>query len=374
MGTEGSLDHSLALSGDAGFLPSGWDNSVWGFSFHTTPSANANQLSYDIAARGINNGNPDAIVLPKKGISADRDDVILGTSKKSEKAAKPCPGGTGSFLQGATKVRCLYSKTDADKMKTLYDVMKGSNIANDPRAAMHSSLKTTFCRIPGNVFTNPGGGSCLEDTEAKKTAKEYCSVGARINGKGDGSACTLDNLGENYYKELAEDYCKTATGKSDQWCSCYNVSNDVCKDNQSAAGCAKKKDVFDPLVKATPEKFRHVWSGKAKCFGNVCVGKKYVPTNANQGCDAPVQICAQSFDVSNISESTIEAKCEQTATQNTQPSAGDSPSGGTPSGGTPSGGSPSGGTIDFNSLTDQQKIIVGVILLLALMGIFSSIF
>jgi hypothetical protein len=342
MGTEGQLDHSLALSGDAGFLPSGWDNNVWGFSFHTTPSANANQLSYDIATRGINNGNPDAIVLPKKGISADRDDVILGTSKNSSKAAKPCPGGTGSFLQGATKVRCIYSKTDADKMKTLYDVMKSSNITNDPRAAMHSSLKTTFCRIPGNVFTNPGNGPCLEDTQAKETAKEYCKVGARISGKDDGSACTSTNLGENYYKELAEAYCKTATGKADLWCSCYNVTQGVCDRDSAAAGCDKKRRGFDKLVEGTPSEFKTQWNGMEGCFEGVCQGAKYVPENANQNCDRPVQICVQDFDFNSISGgSTINATCNQNA---------NGPSG--PPSYTPSG-APSGTTYPSGSVSEK---------------------
>ena len=47
-------------------------------------------------------------------------------------------------------------------------------------------------------------------------------------------------------------------------------------------------------------------------------------------------ICAQSFDLSQISESSIEAQCNLTATTGTPSSAGDGPSG-TPSG-TPSGG------------------------------------
>ena len=40
-------------------------------------------------------------------------------SKNSDRAARPCPGGTGSFLQGATKVRCLYSKTDDAGLKLI---------------------------------------------------------------------------------------------------------------------------------------------------------------------------------------------------------------------------------------------------------------
>jgi hypothetical protein len=346
MGNGGPLDFSLALSGHQGSLPGGWDNNLWGFSFHTVPSANANQLSYDISTRGINKGQVSEIALPKKGISADRDDVILGTSKNSSKAAKPCPGGTGSFLQGATKVRCIYSKTDADKMKTLYDVMKGGNITNDPRAAMHSTLKTTFCRIPGNVFKNPGNGPCLEDTQAKETAKEYCKVGARISGKDDGSACTSTNLGENYYNELAEAYCKGA-GKSKEWCSCYNVTQGVCETDSEAAGCDKKRRGFDKLVEGTPSEFKTQWNGMEGCFEGVCQGAVYKPENSDQNCDRSVQICVQDFDFNSISGgSTINATCNQTANSGSPPSVGDGPSY------TPSG-APSGTTYPSGSISEK---------------------
>ncbi len=238
-------------------------------------------------------------------------------------------------------------------------------------SSLFTFLKTRFCGEADNVFKNPGGGMCLEYDEGKRIAKQYCQVSDRI---ATDANCTKDNLG-NHYEELAEAYCKN-NGRNNQWCSCYNVSNDVCKTHPTAAGCDKKKQVFDPLVEATPEKFRHVWSGKAKCFGSVCVGKKYVPTNANQGCDAPVQICAQSFDLDNVSGSTIEAKCEQTANENTQPSAGDSPSGPTSApGATPTPGATT--TIEIpnlENLTEQQRIAVGLAALCLCLMFFLIIF
>ena len=291
-----------------------------------------------------------------------------------------CHGADSTYKKVAGKTNaCFYSASDASKIRSVYDQRSG----NSDMSSLFSDLKTEFCRKADNVFKNPGGGLCLEYDEGKRLAKEYCKVSNRI---ATDASCTKDNLG-NHYEELAEAYCKTHDGKHNQWCSCYNVSNDVCKNAPNAAGCSKKKQVFDPLVEATPEKFRHVWSGKAKCFGNVCVGKKYVPTNANQGCDAPVQICAQSFDLDNVSGSTIEAKCEQTAIQNnsssqpsTQPSAGDSPSGPTPaSGATPAPGAITNSQIpaidiDLNTLTEQQKVTVGLAALCLCLMFFLIIF
>src|SRR5210317_645955 len=210
-----------------------------------------------------------------------------------------------------------------------------------------SNLKGDFCAISDNVFKNPGGGTCLEQNAAKDLAKEYCSVGARITGKGDGVACTKDNL-DNYYNELAEAYCKGA-GKSKEWCSCYNVTHGVCDRDSAAAGCDKKRRGFDKLVEGTPSEFKTQWNGMEGCFEGVCQGAKYVPENANQNCDRPVQICVQDFDFNSISGgSTINATCNQNAGTGT--SVGDGSSG-SPSY-TPSG-APSGTTYPSGSVSEK---------------------
>ena len=297
-----------------------------------------------------------------------------------------CHGADATYKKVAGKINaCFYSDSDESKIRKVYDQKTG----NTNMSALFTTLRDNFCAKSNNVFKNPGSGTCLEYDKGKNLAKEYCSVGNRMAAD---TNCSEANLGPTFYAELAEAYCKTTAGRADEWCSCYNVANDVCKTHPTATGCAKKKQVFDPLVEATPEKFRHVWSGKAKCFGSVCVGKKYVPTNANQGCDAPIQICAQSFDLSNISESTIEAKCEQKAVQNitppgtptppsTQPSAGDSPSGSVPapsgSSPTPSGDVPAmtpSGEIDLEKLTDTQKLLVALIAVILCFIFVSMIF
>ena len=358
----GGLPYALAVSGNVGTLQYGWNDQLWGFSVHKVRAKGNNELSYDIQTKGLKDGHADEIVLPKQGISADRDDVILGNIKNNDRAAKPCPGGTGQFLQGARKVRCFYNKSDESKLRTLHANKNG--ITNDPRASMFSKLKQDFCNVTENAFKNPGGGNCLEYDEGKRIAKQYCQVGNRI---ATDANCTKDNLG-NHYEELAEAYCKN-NGRNDQWCSCYNVSNDVCRSHPTAAGCYKKKQTYDKLVEATPQDYKNSWSGMAACFGKVCVGKKYIPENSNQNCNRPVQVCVQDFDIQGIADSTIYATCEQTANTNTQPSAGDSPSGPAPTPAPASASAPGANTPlnnnaqarateTFENLTDQQKKIV----------------
>lgn len=340
MGTDGPLGYSLALKGENAGMPEGWNDNMWGISFHTVPEPDANQIKYDMPTYGItaDGSGTGEVNLPKQGISADRDDVILATIKDRSKAGRPCPSGTGYFMQGATKVRCLYGKTNDAALRDLHTNKNG--VTNDPRASMHANLKEQFCSIPDNWTKNPGGGTCMEWDSGKTIAKQYCGVGNRI--ATDGS-CTQANLGTNNFKELAIAYCKTATGKADQWCSCYNVTNGVCTSTPAAAGCDTKRQQFDKLVESTPVAYKPLWAGREACFGSVCQGSKYIPENANQNCNAPIQICSQTFDLSQISESSIEAKCNLTADTGTQPSVSDgsSPSSG---GGGGSGGSGGGGS------------------------------
>ena len=272
-----------------------------------------------------------------------------------------CPGIDERHVYHRTegkKRSCFYDKSWPNEIRTVFNSKSG----NRQMSSLFTDLKTMFCGQADNVFKNPGGGICLDYDEGKRLAKAYCKVSNRI---ATDANCTKDNLG-NHYEEVAEAYCKTHDGKHNQWCSCYNVSKDVCKTHSTAAGCKKKRDTYDKLVEATPKDYKNSWNGMATCFGGVCTGKKYIPANSNQNCNRPVQVCVQDFDIQGIADSTINATCEQTANTNTQPSAGDSPSGVSPSGGSPSGGSPSGATpLDrnaqsratsaFGNLTDTQK-------------------
>ena len=169
--------------------------------------------------------------------------------------------------------------------------------------------RNNFCSNPENWLKNPGGGTCKERDTGQTNGKAYCAVGDRIKSS---SACIFEYLG-NSYDELASAYCKTTNGQADPWCSCYNIINEVCNTNNNAAGCLDKAISFDPLVEATPEEFKSVWSGREACYGGVCQGaeegSKYVPVNANQNCNTDIQICNQSIDAQNISESAVDMVC-----------------------------------------------------------------
>ena len=194
-------------------------------------------------------------------------------------------------------------------------------------------IRTTFCSNTEHVYLDPGGGTCLERDISKAIAKDYCSVGNRITGADSGAACTIEYIGNSVYGRLAETYCKTAAGKADAWCSCYNVMNGVCNTDSAAAGCDKKRQTFDKLVDATPEDYKNSWSQMEPCFGGVCQGSVFQPAGYNANCNRSVQVCVQDFDIQGIADSPINATCNLTSNQGTQPSAGDGSGGGGGGGG-----------------------------------------
>ena len=209
--------------------------------------------------------------------------TMRGKLKRVETDAE-CHGADKVYKKVAGKINaCFYSSTDEKKIRQVYD-RKGRD---SNMGGLYNTLRDDFCSRRDNVFKNPGGGLCQEYDTGKRLAKQYCAVGDRM---ATDSSCTPKNLG-NAYASLAAAFCKTAAGKKHAWCSCYNVTNGVCKKDASAAGCAKKKETFDELVAATPKKFRNSWNGMESCFGGVCAGDKYLPEGYNANCSRPVQVC-----------------------------------------------------------------------------------
>ena len=324
------------LSGDGRFLrgdepnldwrrkwnDNNWNDAIESIGVERIPSASSSEMEYHIpighyTPRDFNDKYCDGCrwwpeVKDRDFKNANRDDVMV----REGVTFRPCPGGTGYF-NSASGVKCIYSKTDGTGLRTLYSNKNG--IQNDPRATMHATLKDTFCKDPGNYTKDPGGGTCLERDSGKTIAKAYCKVGNRI--KSDG-ACTRENLG-NYYTELAVAFCKTSAGRSDPWCSCYNVMNGVCDKNSAAAGCDKKRRTFDKLVEATPEDFKTSWSQMEPCFGGVCQGSVFQPAGYNSNCSRSVQVCVQNFDIQGIADSPINATCNLNSDSGSSAGGGD---------------------------------------------------
>jgi len=234
----------------------------------------------------------------------DSEQLITSTTDKGQ----PCPGAEKATIIGHRSYRCTY-KTEGQ----ITNLKTATRATGDPRRVMFNNLVDKFCSAKENVFKSPGGQSCLALSTGKALAVKYCEVGKRIKGANGGDpncSADLNSLGDNY-AAVAVKYCKTATGRADTFCKCYNITNGVCDAHPTAAGCAKKKATFDKLVAATPSDQKNVWSGMEACFGRVCTGTGvFIPPNANQNCDKSVNMCIQDIDIGSMTDSNIEAKCD----------------------------------------------------------------
>jgi hypothetical protein len=271
-----------------------WNDDIDGLRLQSVPSASSSQMQYHINVpeqpqSNMNYFSPRDI----KGGTVHDDN---GTS------FDPCPGASAKYLNSKSGVRCIYPKT-ASALQTLNSAEKKSNMA-----AMHTSLAGTFCADSSKVFESPGGQSCLERSTGAALAKTYCQVGSNI--KSDPN-CTVENMGQTNYDEVAKTYCNTTAGRADTFCKCHNVTSGVCDANPTAAGCPKKKATFDKLVAATPSDQKDVWSGMESCFGRVCTGTGvFIPPNSNQNCDKSVNVCIQDIDIGSMTDSNITPVCD----------------------------------------------------------------
>jgi hypothetical protein len=271
-----------------------WNDDIDGLRLQSVPSATSSQMQFHINVPEQPQSNMNYF-SPR--------DIVGGTVHDDNGASfNPCPGASAKYLNSKSGVRCIYPKT-AGALQTLNSATKKSNMA-----AMHTSLAGTFCADSNNAFESPGGQSCLERSTGAALAKTYCQVGSNI--KSDPN-CTVENMGQANYDEVAKTYCNTPTGRADTFCKCYNITNGVCDAHPTAAGCAKKKATFDKLVAATPSDQQDVWSGMEACFGRVCTGTGvFIPPNVNQNCDKSVNVCIQDIDIGSMTDSNITPVCD----------------------------------------------------------------
>ena len=272
----------------------GFNDDLDGLQIKTVPSANSSQMQYniDIPVQEPHNFSNPILILDNSGQVKDANGTLFN----------PCPGASFKYFNSKPGVRCIYPKT-ASALQTLHGATKKSNMA-----AMHTSLAGTFCSDSNKVFESPGGQSCLERSTGAALAKTYCQVGSNI--KSDPN-CTVENMGQANYDEVAKNYCNTTAGRADTFCKCHNVTSGVCDANPTAAGCPKKKETFDKLVAATPSDQKDVWSGMESCFGRVCTGTGvFIPPNSNQNCDKTVNVCIQNIDIGEMTDSNITPVCD----------------------------------------------------------------
>jgi len=205
-----------------------------------------------------------------------------------------------------------YYVTPTEQKLRSFDPDQAGSRCNNTLTIWLETQRELFCSDVANFSKNPGGGTCKERNEGQAIARDYCSVGNRIQS----AYCTEEYLGPQVYPELAAAYCQTDDGKADQWCTCYNVVNGVCDSDPNAAGCAAKAEHYDPLVAATPDGFKSEWVGRESCYGLVCQQEgnisKWIPEDPTRDarCSASINICGMpEINAENLVQSDIITSC-----------------------------------------------------------------
>ncbi len=308
-----------------------WNDDTESMRVERIPSANANELEYDINILRYTPHKPGDNHCGgcrwwpnvKNGAdpkNADRDDVLLvdlGQSgswqdnKGDDKTGRPCPGGKGYF-QSNTGVRCIYNKNIGSSLESLSKTIKDQGITGDPRQPMYDSLKNDICSKVENLNTivTHDGKTCKDWDTSKTLAKQWCQQDNAATGEGNIvddtlNLCTPAHLGTDMYNTLAEEYCKTHPDA--EFCKCYNVVQykTVCANRGTSKGCAEAKTKLDSIE----EKLGIQNATDALPCGTACTGANvYKPDGFMSGCDITYNACIQKIDV-GATESEINAVC-----------------------------------------------------------------
>jgi len=153
-----------------------------------------------------------------------------------------------------------------------------------------------FCSNIDNYLLTTGDKSCKDLDTERTQAKEYCNKDGRIATSACGKE-TLKNWGaEDVYHELAEEYCKNNPDK--EFCGCFNVTQPgLCEQAPNLPGCKTVQPIWDKITQSLDEGDIAQFEGMQPCYGSVCAGNVYQPTDWNSNCNRDISICKADFDI-----------------------------------------------------------------------------
>tara|TARA_B100000131_G_scaffold70399_1_gene66668 strand:+ start:44 stop:1450 length:1407 start_codon:yes stop_codon:yes gene_type:complete len=241
--------------------------------------------------------------------AADSDQWLVG---RNDKKGKACPGGD-AYWKGYRKIACVYDVKTGSKLgriQTLHSEIKDT-FAGDPRKAMFENIVNKYCdradRLDDRIKSGGGVNTCRSVANAKEFAKVHCKQGDKI--KSDKTFCTVEELGQDLYDELATDYCEK--NPSIDWCSCYNVMKhkDDCRNHADLPGCEDVADQLNMMADSLPADAMSEFKGNEICWGS-CVGTdRYIPhkdkLDPTGRCDRDVCINVATVTAGNLTDSGI---------------------------------------------------------------------
>jgi hypothetical protein len=220
----------------------------------------------------------------------DTDQWLTGQSYKGQ----PCPSGD-AYWKGHQKVSCVYK--GADKIKELSRAVKDKDSTKDPRVTMYDNIVKKFCSKAENLnkIVTHDNNTCQQYDTSKALAKEWCEKNDNIVDD-TLNLCTHAHLGTDIYNKLAEKYCKANPDKD--FCACYNVAQPgFCAQAPNAPGCKTVQPIWDKITESLDEGDIAQFEGMQPCYGSVCAGNVYQPTDWNSNCNRDISICKADFDI-----------------------------------------------------------------------------
>ena len=256
------------------------------------------------------------------------DKRISGENKISKVV---CPGADRAFWDDDLNLVCEYYKDNltSQTVRDLY-VSKGDSIVT---RAVHDKVRTSFCSNPNNLTEkiDDQSGTCALYDNDQKLLEEFCSDGNRIK---DHHICQVTTSGidgkasPELYDKIASKYCDE--NPDDSWCSCYNVVNEVCDSDLSAAGCEDHNNDSNGVRASVGESAWANLKNKPQCNSSVCQTATpkdnfvYKVSQHLMNCDFDLNVCSQIVNVEAAADSPITASCDidieetnETTTNNT---------------------------------------------------------
>src|SRR6056300_1857640 len=134
--------------------------------------------------------------------------------------------------------------------------------------------------------------TCWDLVNTQKFMKDYCFKGNRMS---TDSLCTKSSLGDSY-EILAKEYCENNPDK--EFCGCYNVMQPgLCEQLPNLPGCRTVQPIWDKITSSLDEGDIAQFEGMQPCYGSVCAGNVYQPTDWGKNCNRDISICKADFDI-----------------------------------------------------------------------------
>ena len=210
--------------------------------------------------------------------------------------------GLSDHCPGATWKSWQHAKTSDKPTKALCQWTIDENSIASLAASNETHVKGIYNTIINRVCnaikndnpnfkTGKGNETCWDLVKTQDFMKDYCFKENRMS---NDSLCSKSSLG-NSYAIISEEYCKA--NPTADFCACYNVTKNLCTEQPDLPGCKIVQPIWDTIKETLEEGDIAQFEGMQPCYGSVCTGNVYQPTDWNANCNKNISICKADFKI-----------------------------------------------------------------------------